>query len=158
MTQQVSVSYFLEKSIPAILTMLGSDRAPASFSKRTQLACFQKAFITEKKIPAAMFSAAENLIAVDGNIYQQKEGPSKPHKVFFVNSSRFLIQDNDLNKVSSSRIKALAAAPGPTHSYQAMRKICTSLHSVVRYEDTTAEGGKLFIFICTRCLGFQVNA
>ena len=87
----VTMSYFLESSVPAILFTFGRDRAPQKFYERSSLAHSQVDFIKESKISPQIFSAAEDLIAVEGNVFVRKKQGNLLNDTYYVNSSRFLV-------------------------------------------------------------------
>jgi len=103
----VTMSYFLESSIPAILFTFGRDKAPENFYERSSLAHSQVDFIRERKISPKTFSAAEDLVAVEGNLFVKKKQGNLLNDLYFVISSKYLVQDNPQNKITGKRVKAL---------------------------------------------------
>lgn len=88
-----------------MLRHVGRERCPAASSwyKRTDLAYNQKLYFNQQLLGVAVFSAAYELVCqTEENILRRgKSGTTS----FFINSSKFLYQDSDLNKVTTKRIK-----------------------------------------------------
>lgn len=71
--------------------MFGQKRAPEVFYARTSLALNQVRWLTEKSISSKILSAAEDIRAVEGNVYKFKNAPEND-SIFYINSSRYLAQ------------------------------------------------------------------
>ena len=136
-----------------MLRMFGASRAPplSMFTPRSHASANQQAWLTEKRISPQVFSAAEDLCAVEGNICCTKSLNGQ-ELTYYVNSSHNLVQDSKQNVVTSRRIKLYSAINVPTGSTLAdVQRQYTSLHKVQRY--TSSNG---FVFIC-ECRSFQVG-
>ena len=84
--------------------MVGRDRCPSerSFYSRSQIAEKQISIIKTVELHPSMLSAAEDLIAIEGNILLKKSDPS----IVYVNSSKFLVQDNSSNHLTAESVKS----------------------------------------------------
>ena len=151
-----AVTHFIEKDIPAILRLTGSERCPPieRFYKRTDLVLNQHEFFSQQRADISVFSAAHDIIcAEDGHNIARRE--KNGLVAFYLNSARNLYQDNECNKVDAKRVKTFEEPHKIKVSPQydrALRNVL-SLHKVCRYEKPNVPGD--FIYIC-RCKGFMV--
>lgn len=150
-----TVSHFLLKDIPAMLRYLGRERCPPTLSwyKRTDLVHHQKKSFEMQLLDVQVYSSAHDLICHDENICRR----DTPGSIcFFVNSSKYLYQDSELNKVTPKRVKLYEKAQNIKESatYPDVLRAVLSLHKVCRYEKPHITGSN--VYICD-CKAFQVT-
>ena len=147
--------------LPDILKMFGQKRSPEAIYSRRSLVENQIKWLTEKNISSEIFSAAEDLRTVDGNLYLITPKNPEDEKTYYVNSSHFLVQANEANRITSARIKAFKAKKAAeSATYDEIRHACISLHIVVcKRNSRLSSAGILeyyWTYSCIGCLGFQV--
>ena len=139
--------------------MYGEKRCPDVIYSRASLIENQVKWLTEKNISSILFSAAYDLVSVPGNVYRVNTKNSTEHvKTFYVNSSKFLVQENQANYITPERIKNFKAKnSNPGATYDRVRYDSISLHCVLAERLPCFDSCAYYwAYRCIGCLGFQV--
>lgn len=80
--------------------MFGTKRTPDVIYARSELVFNQIKWLQEKQISSRIFSAAEDILAVEGNVFKLKQ-TGDDEKVYYLNSSHYLVQGNVLRSPTS---------------------------------------------------------